>query len=258
MDVYHIPGERNRVALVSDVHGNAPALAACLRDVLAERMDAVVFLGCLTWGPEPMRVLSIACDLPVPTYFIRGNGERAVLELASGVRSRASRHEGLDAWTVAAHGNSGVEILSSFPPAATLHVRGIGNILLCHGSPRSDVELLTPATPDERLRAAFAGVDQPTVAHGHTHVQYVRRAVGKTIVGPGSVGLPYTDGPPGARWCCLGPNIDLRVTPYDLEDAVQAARRVGYPAAEGYAAALLHPPTPAEVLADEAAHQYRD
>jgi predicted phosphodiesterase len=198
-----VPDRYSRIALMADVHGNVSALAACLDEAMSEHVDAVAFLGCLTWGPEPAEVLRRVHAVTVPTYFIRGNGERAVLELAGGARAAASS---TDTWMVSAHGAAGLQALRSFALSVSLEVAGVGRIRLCHGSPRSDIELLTPATPEHRLQAAFDGVDEPVVAHGHTHLQYLRVAAGKTIVGVGSVGLPYTDGPPvpdGRSWPAL-------------------------------------------------------
>ena len=78
---------QRRVALIADVHGNAPALAATLAEISASEVDAVAFLGCLTWGPNPARVLELAQSIRQPTFFVRGNGERPVLELAAGSRA---------------------------------------------------------------------------------------------------------------------------------------------------------------------------
>jgi predicted phosphodiesterase len=249
-----------RVALVSDVHGNVPALAATLAEIESADVDAVAFLGCLTWGPGPLQVLEMAWSVPVPTFFVRGNGERAALELADGTR-RPER--AVDAWMVAAHGRSGIEAIRAFQPVIVLEVGGLGPVWLCHGSPRSDIELLTPVTPEGRLRQAFDGVTGSVVAHGHTHLQYERNAAGKRVVGAGSVGLPYGDGPSGARWAVLGPDVELRVTPYDLAlaaQAAQAARSQGYPAdaAERYLQTLRRPPSQAELEADAESREFSD
>ncbi|HEX4216038.1 MAG TPA: metallophosphoesterase family protein [Candidatus Dormibacteraeota bacterium] len=244
-----------RAALISDVHGNVPALAATLEEVAASDVDVVMFLGCLTWGPEPLRVLEMARSLPQPTFFVRGNGERAVIELADG--SRAPERPA-DTWMVAAHASDGVDTLRSFASEVVLEVAGLGSVRACHGSPRSDIELLTPGTPEARLRQAFAGAPEDVVTHGHTHVQYERRAIGRRVVGPGSVGLPYGVVPGRACWAILGPDVELRVTPYDLGLAEEAARAAGFPALERYLQMLLEPPTLGQIEADAEQREFSD
>jgi hypothetical protein len=48
------------------------------------------------------------------------------------------------------------------------------------------------------------------------------------LVNAGSVGLPY-EGAAGAYWALVGPDIELRRTPYDLERAVAELRRTAFP-----------------------------
>ena len=84
-------------------------------------------------------------------------------------------------------------------------------MLFCHGSPRSDEEILTRISPEERVAAAVADVSEEVVVCGHTHVQFDRRVAGKRLINAGSVGMPY-EARPGAYWAVLGPEVDLRRT----------------------------------------------
>jgi putative phosphoesterase len=256
LDPLLIEPEFRRVAVLSDVHGNLPALEACLAEIAGERVDSIFFLGDLTWGPQPLEVLARVADLDVPTWFVKGNAERAVEELAAGSRPA----EGINsAWTALAHGPDGVATVSAFATALDLRMAGLGTIRLCHGSPRSDIELLTPATPIERLERALAGVPNSVVGHGHTHLQYQRIVGERTVFGPGSVGIPYgTEGRPGARWALLEDTIELRVSDYDIEDAIAIARAVGYPGIVGYEESLRTPPTLAEIVDDAEGREFAD
>jgi predicted phosphodiesterase len=255
------PSTAGRVAVLSDVHGNHPALLAVLAALETELaapdpVDTVVFLGDLTWGPEPRAVLDTAAALPVPTYFVRGNADRAVSELADGTRTDVTG-QALDGWMLDAHGEAGVRQVSGFAPSVTL-ATPLGATWFCHGSPRSDIELLTPATNAERLTAATAGIAERIIVHGHTHLQYQRVVGDLTVIAPGSVGIPYTTGGvPGARWAIIGESITLRTTPYDVEEAVHAAERVGYPSV-GYARYLRTPPTLEEIVADAEHREFAD
>jgi diadenosine tetraphosphatase ApaH/serine/threonine PP2A family protein phosphatase len=106
-------------------------------------------------------------------------------------------------------------------------------VLFCHGSPRSDEEMITAATPEERLRTMLSGVRQRVVICGHTHMQFDRTVDGVRIVNAGSVGMPYGD--VGAYWLLLGPEVMLRRTLYNLEDAAARIRASGYPEAQDFA-----------------------
>ncbi|MHB1569922.1 MAG: metallophosphoesterase family protein [Solirubrobacteraceae bacterium] len=108
---------------------------------------------------------------------------------------------------------------------------GLGPTLFCHGSPRSDTEMLTTATADQRLRAILdAGAERPerVVVCGHTHRQFDRLVAGWRVINAGAVGLPY-EGRAGAFWTLLGPDVELRSTDYDLREAVARMRAGGYP-----------------------------
>jgi len=123
--------------------------------------------------------------------------------------------------------------LGSFEPRVVLDVEGLGATLFCHGSPRSDEEILTRATSEERLARVLADVPQRVVVCGHTHVQFDRPAAGLRVVNAGSVGMPYESGP-GAYWALLGPGLELRRTLYDLEGAAEAIRASSWPGADAF------------------------
>jgi diadenosine tetraphosphatase ApaH/serine/threonine PP2A family protein phosphatase len=227
------------LALLADVHGNTAALDAVLASAEFAEADAVMFLGCTTTGPDPLGVLARCAELPVPVFHLAGNGERRVLEVASGEHP-ADRE--VDRWLVSAHGADGLAEIGSWPGGLRVAHPAAGGLRLCHGSPRSDIELLTSLTEEARLREATAAVPEAVLVHGHTHVQYRRDAVGKVIAGAGSVGLPYAAGP-GARWALVSDEVRLVVTPYDPARAEDLVAATGYPG-EAYLTTLRHPPSP--------------
>jgi diadenosine tetraphosphatase ApaH/serine/threonine PP2A family protein phosphatase len=233
------------LACLADVHGNTAALDAVLASEDFAQAGAVAFLGCTTTGPDPRGVLERCADLKMPVFHLAGNGERRVLELSSGVRP-AERE--VDEWLVAAHGDDGLATIGSWAGGLRVAHPPAGGLRLCHGSPRSDIEVLTSLTGDDRLREATTGVDEAVVVHGHTHVQYRRDAVGKVIAGAGSVGLPYAAGP-GARWALISDEVRLVVTPYDLDRAEALIAATGYPG-EAYLRTLRQPPSPEAKTAD--------
>jgi predicted phosphodiesterase len=237
-----------RVAVLADVHGNAVALRAVAAEVVAGRPDLVVFCGDLTWGPLPGETWELIRDLPLPKLFVRGNAERALLEAEEPGTDR-------ERWLLQQHSPATLEALGAFVESATVEIEGLGRVRFCHGSPRSDEELVTPETPEKRMRALLDGVAEPTLVTAHTHIQFDRRVAGRRSINPGSVGMPY-DGERGAFWALLGPDVELRRTHYDLEDAASRYRASGDPLAEQMVELLLHPPTAAEVIAHAEAREF--
>ena len=234
----------SRVAVLSDVHGNAVALAAVLDELDAVSPDLVVFGGDLTWGPLPRESLALARELRTRTIFVRGNAERALSELA-GAREAATPRE---RWLLERHDDGERAFLASFVEGAVVEIAGLGPTRFCHGSPRSDEELITFATPEARIRAALAGVDERVLVSAHTHIQFDRTVVGVRSINPGSVGMPYEGRPGVACWAVLGPDVELRQTDYDLAEAVRRYRASGDPLTEEMVELLERPPAPAEVV----------
>jgi putative phosphoesterase len=227
-----------RVAVLSDVHGNASALV--LEELAGEEYDLVVFGGDLTWGAQPAATYRLASAL-ADAVFVRGNADRT---LAEGAAERERER-----WMQEHHSDEMRSFVSSFEDQVIVDVDGLGPVRFCHGSPRSDEECVTPATPEERVVEFMAGVPERVLVTAHVHLQYDREVAGVRNVNPGSVGLPY-EGRPGAYWALLGPDVEVRRTEYDVERAAAAYRESGFPAADQMAELLLEPPAPAEVIED--------
>ena len=244
----------SRVTAIYDVHGNLPALEAVLADLQSFDPDLVVVGGDVVAGPMPAEVLDRLVALGESVCFVRGNADREVVAAYDGRSAEAIDAED-PAERVAAYAASKIDrghrdLLDSFAEGLVVEVEGLGQVLFCHGSPRSDEEIVTTATTEGRLREILAGVDQDLVVCGHTHAQFDRHIDSKRVVNAGSVGMPYQGKPVGAFWLSLGPGgVSLRRSDYDLDRAVGVIRATGYPAAEDMAEILLEPPDP-EWVAD--------
>src|SRR5205807_7566491 len=86
----------------------------------------------------------------------------------------------------------------------------------------SEEQILTPESSPDDWAEALSGVSERVVVCGHTHLQFDKSFAGVRIVNPGSVGAPTVR--PAAWWATLGPDVVLRVTEYDTEAAIEAAR----------------------------------
>jgi putative phosphoesterase len=241
-------GPVRRVAVLADVHGNVPALMAVLADVRVAGADLVVFPGDVTWGPEPQLTVDLIQELGDRAVCVRGNADRAVLELARGEREPTRPR---DPWMPKQHSAQALEFLAAFPFSVVVDIEGLGAVRFCHGSPREDTELVTPGTPPERFAELSAGIEERVLVTGHTHLQFDREVAGRRSVNPGSVGLPYHLGMPGtAYWALLGPDVQMRQTRYDVHEAIDRCRVTGDPSGDTIVRLLLTPPTPDEIIAD--------
>ncbi len=180
-----------RIALVSDIHGNLPALEAVAEDFGRRRVDAVVNLGDSLSGP--LLPLETAQFLMARDWLhLAGNHERQLLTLPP------HEHGASDAFAYSQLTSTELTWLASLPPHASLGE----DVFLCHGTPASDseyfletvepshVRLATPAEVSRRLGSAGAAL----IGCGHTHVpRSVRLPNGPLIVNPGSVGLQAYD-----------------------------------------------------------------
>jgi predicted phosphodiesterase len=180
-----------RVALISDIHGNRWALGAVLDHIAGQQVDAIWNLGDILSGPlEPAATADMLAPLALAT--IRGNHERQLLACAErpGGPSDQFAFEHTEphhhAW------------LRAMP--ATLAPRD--GVLLCHGTPRSDLEpMLETVELDGQRPASHAEIELRSAGHaarliacGHTHVpRLVQTSDGRVIVNPGSVGLQAYD-----------------------------------------------------------------
>ena len=121
-------------------------------------------------------------------------------------------------------------------------------MLFCHSTPRSETEVFTQLTAEDRLLPLFEPVQVSMVVCGHTHMRF-DRMIGRTrVVNAGSVGMPF--GEPGAYWLLLGPDVQLRQTLYDFTEAAERIRQTHYPEAQEFAAHnVLLPPSEEKMLA---------
>lgn len=231
-----------RVAAIYDIHGNLPALEAVLRDIRRAEVDQVVVGGDVVPGPMSREALTRLLDLDVPVRFIQGNGDREVLAQMAGTETGAvpERFREVMRWVARQLHPDHERLLASWPTTLRIEIPGLGEVLFCHATPRSDTEIFTRLTPEDRLLPIFEGVDVPVVVCGHTHMQF-DRAIGRIrVVNAGSVGMPY--GEPGAYWLLLGPDVQFQHTLYDLASAAERIRDTKYPQAQDFAAHdVLHP-----------------
>ena len=253
-----------RIAIVSDIHGNLPALEAVWAEIERAAPTLVVNLGDIASGPLwPLETVQwlMAREAAEPLRWrtIRGNHERQCLA-ADVARMGAS-----DAYAARALGAPERAWLAALPATQRL----VDEVLLCHGTPASDlvyfmetvvagfgvdgqrgVRAATATELSERAAEtpagdARSGLAAALILCGHTHVPRAMMVPGgPRVVNPGSVGLQAYDdvhplphfietGTPDARWALAERDrhgawhVQLRTTPYDWPVAVARAQANG-------------------------------
>jgi predicted phosphodiesterase len=241
-----------RIAVLADIHGNLPALDAVLGDVAAAGADAVVLNGDIATGPMPAETLDRLAELGDRAVWVHGNAERELVAAFDGALDPALPDEARlpTEYCASRIDRRHRDLLDGLPLSVTLDADGLGPVRFCHATARSDTEMVLVDSAVDAYREAFAGVEEPTVVLGHTHMPFDRLADRRRFVNPGSVGMPY--GGVGAYWALLGPDVVLRRTMYDLDAAADLLRSAAsdYPGIDEFVAENVRTaPSDAEALA---------
>jgi len=223
-----------RIAALYDIHGNLPALEAVLQDICQADVDQIVVGGDVIHGNGELAILAQMAG--AVTYWGTTSGARPPESIVEVYR-----------WTAAQLQPEFEPVLAGWPKTVQLEIDGLGQVLFCHSTPRSETEVFTRLTAEDRLLPLFEPLQVAVVVCGHTHMQF-DRMIGRTrVVNAGSVGMPF--GEPGAYWLLLGPDVQLRHTSYDLANAAESIRASSYPQAQDFAAHnVLQPPSEKRML----------
>lgn len=226
-----------RIAVITDIHGNLPALTAALAAIGGMDVNALYCGGDLVgYGPHPNEVCALIEDRAIPT--IHGNYDHAIArdldDCGCAYVTPHDRDLGRRSveWTLA-HTNARSKAFMARLPFDLRFTMGTNRVRLVHGSPRKVNEYLfedKPASLYERL-AAQAGCD--VLVFGHTHKPWVREHGGVLFVNCGSVGKPK-DGDPRAAFAVLETSEDgiaasIERVPYDARAVAREVEAAGLP-----------------------------
>jgi putative phosphoesterase len=234
-----------RIGLISDIHGNLPALEAVLAKLDEEAVDRLVCLGDIAVGPWPSDTVKRIAGLDCAC--ILGNWDAWMLDGVPPVSDSDAGRMLLEMASFWAEqlDEDDLAFMRLAEPEFRVEVDGCRHLMFFHGSPRSYNEPILAATPTERLTHMLEGLDAPIVCVGHTHVQLVRRLPSTLIVNPGSVGLPFLEWPVAAARVCPWAeyglidftddgtvNVQLRRTRYDSKAVIEHTLASGVPHAK--------------------------
>ncbi len=239
--------EREAIAVLSDIHGNARALAAVLQNIERRGIHRIANLGDCLYGPfDPRPVADRLLRLAMPT--VSGNEDRILLAPDPASRAATPPPSRVARFTRAQLEPRHLAWLASLPLATVVE-----GALLCHGTPTDDATYLLSRIVagrlaprrEEEIDSLMGRVAPPLVFCGHDHTPRIVKREGQMIVNPGSVGCPaYVDdapedhvvenGSPDARFAIVRPragalpSVELVAVPYDAARAAAEARANGF------------------------------
>ena len=230
-----------RIALLSDVHGNLPALEAVLAEIRAERPDAVLVAGDLVLnGPDPSAVVDALRALEGDgAAIVSGNTDIAVADFDYGAafpQYQDGVPEGIRLASEWAHDELADEQLDwirRLPAERRIRAADDSLVLVVHGSPGSQTRGFDQALDANVIFERAAATDARVICVGHTPVPEVRDLGWKVIVNGGSAGYVF-DGDPTASWASLTivdgeVHADIRRTPFDVLTVANAISARGLP-----------------------------
>ncbi|MEW5762407.1 MAG: YfcE family phosphodiesterase [Bacillota bacterium] len=227
-----------RLAVFSDIHGNAPALAAVLDDIRRRGAEKIVCAGDLVgYGPYPNEVIDMLRGEKILT--VAGNYDDAVAfnrpMCGCAFPDEKARELGEQSlsWTQARTTEENKAFLRSLPRELRLRA-GEREVLVVHGSPRFLDEYLGEDAPEDLLAEIFNAHPADVLVVGHTHKPFYRQFEGRHIINAGSAGKPK-DGNPHAVYALilLGQRVEVSFprVPYDVARVARAIEEAGLPTA---------------------------
>ena len=227
-----------RVAVITDIHGNLPSLEAALARIDELGIEEVYCGGDLVgYGPHPNEVCRLVQERKIPTIY--GNFDWAIArdEEDCGCAYVTQHDRDLGqlsiAWTLEHTDQRSKQFMRELPFDRRFELAG-RRVRLVHGSPRKVNEYLFEEKPARTFERIAAGADCEVLVFGHTHKPWVREHGGVLFVNCGSIGKPK-DGDPRAGFAILEERGDavraeIERVGYDAEAVAAEVRAAGLPA----------------------------
>ena len=210
-----------RLAVISDVHANLPALEAVLEDVRRLEPTGLIVAGDLVMaGPYPTETARLLRSLD--GWMIRGNSDEYILRLAAGDAPQAwltSHQWALLRWSFRQMDLATIDFVGSLPLQRVVEIPGTAPIRIVHGSPEDPAEGILPEGDSATLDRALVQTNEPVLVCGHTHVPWKVEREGRLALNPGAVAGPLSGDTPAqyailtwseGRW-----QAEHRAVPYD-------------------------------------------
>jgi predicted phosphodiesterase len=240
-----------RLAILSDIHGNLPALEAVLEEVRRHTVDGILVAGDTVGGPQQRQAIRLLRSLG--SWMIQGNNERYLQDYDGGNIPEAQRHSlqwAAMRWMYHHLDRETLDFVMALPEERVIALEGTAPIRVVHGSPRNLSEGLFPDRDPVKLclfkKAGFLSdgrqpprldrvlqqIAEPVLVCGHTHIPWQQREGSQMVLNPGSVGASI-DGDVRAQYALLTWQggrwqAEQRMVPYDLERIRAAFAESGF------------------------------
>jgi putative phosphoesterase len=238
-----------RIAVISDIHGNAVALDAALADIERAGVDQIVCLGdAIQGGAQPAQTVARLHNLACPV--VMGNADAWLLSgLETGSETITAEQEAVRQWSLAQLSEADRAYIAAFTPTVIVPLTPERDLLCFHGSPTSFDDILLPNSSEEEYERLLGPYAPAIMCGGHTHWQQVHRLGATFFFNPGSVGLAYNHNQPEdlfrldpwAEYAILSETdgtlgLEFRRVPVQVDVIRQALRDSGRPNAEAFLA----------------------
>ena len=218
-----------KIAVMSDMHSNYHAFRACYADALDNGCNHFIFLGDYVSDlAEPEQTMDLVYEIRsrYPTVCLRGNRERYMLESPESFTPGSK--SGSLLFTYEHLRKKDLDFFRSLPISASVTLGGI-TFEIAHASMEDDRYYFEGYDP--QIEAVFSQMRHSYLLTGHSHRQYIRCAYGKTILNPGSVGIPQ-GGSIWPKYAILeisdgSVSCSLQEVRYDIKDVIHAQFRRG-------------------------------
>ena len=228
---------RDRVAVITDIHANLPALQAALARIDELGIETIYCGGDLVgYGPHPNEVCALIAERAIPTIY--GNYDYAIArdleDCGCAYIDQHDRDLGQQSvdWTLEHTEQPAKDFMRELPFDLHFNV-GITRVHLVHGSPRKVNEYLFEEKPARLYERLAAAEDAEVLVFGHTHKPWVHEHGGVLFVNCGSVGKPKDGDARGAFAILEAADEGLQVTiervDYDAEAVAAQVREAGLP-----------------------------
>jgi putative phosphoesterase len=219
----------SKILVISDIHGNFPALEAVARQCGDESFAMIINCGDATvYATFPNETLDWLRNHHARS--ILGNTDRKILKLLKGKaikKPRMAEKRVMYTWTAEQLTPENREHLAGMPSRDLVECEGF-RIGIFHGSPDNEDEFLFNDTPTRRFQELANKTDCDIVLAGHSHSPFHKKVNNVHFVNPGSVGRMF-DKNPAASYATLelAPDrvkVGLFRCPYDIEKVVGGLR----------------------------------
>ncbi|TDF94857.1 metallophosphoesterase family protein [Paenibacillus piri] len=224
-----------KIAILSDIHGNARALDHVLADIRTKQADQIIVTGDICYrGPEPKRSLELIRSLNAKV--IKGNADEWVVR---GVRQGEVADQALEMmnrereWIVSKLDQADIDYLAQLPTEIDTVVEGM-RLHLFHATPDSLFEIVNSSADDATIQGKLMSArDAQVYVYSHIHKPFIRFIQGRLVINTGSVGLPF-DGFAMASYATLEitdgtVRASIERVGFDIEEVIRQYEAADYP-----------------------------